>query len=222
MSRWTFSESVIIWVCDVGLVVGAIEIYSIPAAAAVLSKSPSNLGGDLKLTSGRKCSREFHQHSIDLAANRYRLLQHPSGSENRTSSRHDCCSSGISSRSRKSCGAVRQFRPAYGNPVYFVNTSTLFTKKGTHWCKGRNWCSLVIRRNIIDCHSAISCCEILVAELRNAFEGPVSSAEVENCGPVVGEIFGECASCAIRFVGDVMGGVHCCVESILVGLGWEI
>jgi hypothetical protein len=54
---------------------------------------------------------------------------------------------------------------------------------------------------------------------------PVSSVEGEDCGLGVGENFGEGAGCAGFVLGDVMGGIHGCIECVLGGLerwmGWR-
>jgi hypothetical protein len=90
--------------------------------------------------------------------------------------------------------------------------------KGTHRLESGDIRGFVVRGDVVDYHPSIGRTQVLICELGNALICPVSSAEVEDCGSVVGENFGEGAGCAGCVLGDVMAGIHGCVECVLGGL----
>jgi len=90
--------------------------------------------------------------------------------------------------------------------------------KGTHRLESGDIRGFVVRGDAVDYHPFIGRTQVPICELGNGFICSVSSAEVEDYGPVVGENFGEGAGCAGCVLGDVIGGIHGCVECVLGGL----
>jgi hypothetical protein len=67
---------------------------------------------------------------------------------------------------------------------------------------------------VIDRHPALLSLKISICIDWHAFVSPVAGLEIENRGPVIGEVLGEEASRAIRFVAERPRGVHGGIEGI--------
>lgn len=173
----------------------------------------------MRLTLGKKYSHGCLHHRTYWADPWYQSLRRPWGLGCSSFYCHNCRSSGISSQTRNHWCVFRQFQRACGNPEIYFSTRAPREEGRTHWFEGSNWRRLVIWRIVIDGHASSGILDVLVAQLRNALERPISSTEVKNGGPIIREILGKRASSARGLFRHVLASCHCNIECVLVLLG---
>jgi hypothetical protein len=86
--------------------------------------------------------------------------------------------------------------------------------EGAYRFEGRDLGLPVIRWDVLDSHATVLH-QALVGHLRNTFESPIPSFEIESSRPVIREVLAECTCCASRLGGRIMiSGIHCGIERV--------